>query len=311
VDEFLAPKSKKIKISDEILKQLERKISQLKDKSDSLNGILTEAKKRKEELASDISNFHRSWQELRGKNDWQLGEFDPVEIFLRDKKINADDAETQMKAAEEAWKAYQRVNNIRQLQNDVEKADGKREKLKARGQEIYEARGTVDRTRLAQEKRTVRALQNGISSIFPRLHSNAMIDEIGSKDDNQILQFVARCGEVALDPENDLSHGQRQDLALSIFLSRAAALGGTFFIDDPITHLDDLNRVGLLDVFRSLVVQDDCRARFVVTTASWNFVRLINSKFRILPKSNEFPPIRIYELTGDPRSGQELEERHF
>jgi hypothetical protein len=44
-----------------------------------------------------------------------------------------------------------------------------------------------------------------------------------------------------------------QDLAL--FLARARSLGGTFFLDEPASHLDDLNRVALLNIFRALAVE--------------------------------------------------------
>ena len=42
-------------------------------------------------------------------------------------------------------------------------------------------------------------------------------------------------------------------------------MGGTFFLDEPL-HLDDLNRVTLLDVLHSIVVEDRVRPlRLVVT----------------------------------------------
>jgi energy-coupling factor transporter ATP-binding protein EcfA2 len=97
--------------------------------------------------------------------------------------------------------------------------------------------------------------------------------------------------------------GQRQDLALAIFLARARGVNGTFFLDEPVLHLDDLNRVALMDTFRMLVLESEPLCNFVMTTARRDFVRHMAEKFANVPPVHGMPPLRIYELDGSPRVG--------
>lgn len=106
-----------------------------------------------------------------------------------------------------------------------------------------------------------------------------------------------------------MSLGQRQDLALAIFLARARELGGTFFLDEPLITLDDLNRVAILDVIRALVVEErPTPLRLVVTTANYSLVRLCREKFSLVKGQNGQSALRVYRLLGEPRSGVEAVE---
>lgn len=64
-----------------------------------------------------------------------------------------------------------------------------------------------------------------------------------------------------------------------MFLARARSLGGTFFLDEPMAHLDDLNRVGLLDILRATVVERSRSVYLVITTASRALARHLIEKF--------------------------------
>jgi energy-coupling factor transporter ATP-binding protein EcfA2 len=97
--------------------------------------------------------------------------------------------------------------------------------------------------------------------------------------------------------------GQRQDLALAIFLARARGVKGTFFLDEPVIHLDDLNRVALMDTFRMLVLESEPHCNFIITTARRDSVRHMAEKFANVPPVHGMPPLRIYELDGSPRVG--------
>ena len=96
-----------------------------------------------------------------------------------------------------------------------------------------------------------------------------------------------------------LSQGQRQDLALSLYLARAKNTGGSFLLDEPIAHLDDLNRVAMLDIFR-LVATSMPNMNLILTTASDSLARHLAQKFSSLP--DEHLLNTIY-LEGNPRTG--------
>ena len=96
-------------------------------------------------------------------------------------------------------------------------------------------------------------------------------------------------------------------MALAIFLARAYGLGGTFFLDEPMMHLDDMNRVGLLDVLRAIAIECQTDMNLVITTANRNFARHMIEKFSRLTNSKKLgenvPMLRVIELAGNARSG--------
>ena len=121
---------------------------------------------------------------------------------------------------------------------------------------------------------------------------------------------IADAGGEQLDPGKDFSQGQLQDLALALFLARARSLGGTFFLDEPVIHLDDLNRVGLLDILRATVLEGSQSLNLVITTSSRSLARHLIEKFACV-KTVPTPfgaahPLRVIELDGNGRTGVEL-----
>jgi exonuclease SbcC len=136
-----------------------------------------------------------------------------------------------------------------------------------------------------------------------------------SGDEDAPLSWRAIAEDYSLDPEATFSQGQRQDFALSIFLARARGLGGTFVLDEPVAHLDDLNRVALLDVFRAIILEDSGGLSFVLTTANKPLVRHMIEKFAavgsqgVAPQQVEFGhTLRLVGLEGNPRTGVRLVE---
>ncbi len=111
---------------------------------------------------------------------------------------------------------------------------------------------------------------------------------------------------VSLDPGSHFSQGQRQDLALSMFLVRAASLGGSFFLDEPLLHLDDLNRTALLDCLRACILgtaSSSRPVRLVITTANWSVARLLMQKFYGVRRSGADACLRVIQLSGNVRIG--------
>ena len=99
-------------------------------------------------------------------------------------------------------------------------------------------------------------------------------------------------------------------MALALFLARARSLGGTFFLDEPITHLDDLNRVGLLDILRATVLENSQFLNLVITTSSRALARHLIEKFSgvgpLETPAGRVPPLKVLELEGNGRTGVRL-----
>lgn len=92
---------------------------------------------------------------------------------------------------------------------------------------------------------------------------------------------------------NQVSTGQRTAYALSMFLAMNAKVRGgprVVLLDDPISHIDDLNALSFLDYMRNLVLQSDRQIFFA--TADEKIAGLFSHKFGFL--GEEF---RTFELS--------------
>ncbi len=155
-------------------------------------------------------------------------------------------------------------------------------------------------------------LSSIISTLYLRAQGNRFISSIAAEPTKDgLLNWIAELDEngEAFDKMQALSQGQRQDLALAIFLARARSLGGTFFMDEPLAHLDDLNRVALLDMLRIIVSEKDTPVplRLVLTTASNNLLRHLREKFSLVDDREGNPALRIYKMNGNPKVGLDIE----
>ncbi|SFU96531.1 MULTISPECIES: AAA family ATPase [unclassified Methylobacterium] len=174
-----------------------------------------------------------------------------------------------------------------------------------RGGRAAAARGADAFERHAAEAARQRVVQLSavVNPLFARMHANRLIDCIEFGEGADFLRWCAGAGEATLDPTRDFSQGQRQDLALSLFIARARSLGGTFFLDEPVTHMDDLNRVGLLDVLRAVTLSGNGRLRLVVTTSSRLLARHLTEKFARVARDRDPPPMQVVEMHGNGRNG--------
>lgn len=144
-----------------------------------------------------------------------------------------------------------------------------------------------------------------VATLFDHMQVNRVFKRIelqAVKDSFSLRGYLA--DDVSLDPKAHFSKGQCQDLALSMFLVRAASLGGTFFLDEPLAHLDDLNRTALLDCLRACVIgsiDSQAPVRLVVTTSNWSVARHLMQKFYSVPRDSG-SLLKVIQLAGNVRS---------
>lgn len=137
------------------------------------------------------------------------------------------------------------------------------------------------------------------TELFSRMHANEVYHKLSVSGDDLNWMVLAEGNDTPLAAQEKLSQGQRQDLALSLYLSRAKSMGGSFLLDEPIAHLDDLNRVAMLDIFRLVATSMD-NMNLILTTASDTLARHLAQKFSSLPDEYLLNTIR---LEGNPRTG--------
>lgn len=151
---------------------------------------------------------------------------------------------------------------------------------------------------------SLKPLLSPAAELFSRMHANEVYKGLGVSEGDDALKWTvfAEGDESALDAEGKLSQGQRQDLALSLYLARARNTGGSFFLDEPIAHLDDLNRVAMLDIFR-LVATSMPSMNLILTTASDALARHMAQKFSSITDKHL---LNMIHLEGNPRTGVKM-----
>lgn len=115
-------------------------------------------------------------------------------------------------------------------------------------------------------------------TIFGRIHAPA--EYLVTADSETPLKRRANNVAVQL---NQISTGQRAAYALSMFLAMNAQIKAgprVILLDDPISHIDDLNALSFLDYLRNLVLQSDRQVFFA--TADEKIAGLFVHKFSFL-----------------------------
>lgn len=134
----------------------------------------------------------------------------------------------------------------------------------------------------------VAAVHNVADSIFGRIH--APNEYSVTADPEAPLMRRENHSSIRL---NQVSTGQRSAYALSMFLAMNAQIKAgpkVILLDDPISHIDDLNALSFLDYLRNLVIDSDRQVFFA--TADDKIAGIFAHKFGFL--DDEF---RIVELS--------------
>lgn len=151
---------------------------------------------------------------------------------------------------------------------------------------------------------SLKRLMTPASELFSKMHANEVYQSLSMGQEQGAFCWEAVAEELSgdaktIDAESHFSQGQRQDLALSLFLARARSLKGSFFLDEPVAHLDDLNRVAMMDIFRMLSTSESSM-RLILTTASNGFRKHLRQKFSAGECRDQ---LRIITLEGNPKQG--------
>lgn len=290
----------------------------------SLSKFLDECKQQLDELKGRIElieNLNRQFEE-----NWnQLSEDDVSRTNLKklSQGITQNDAQL-----EEANKLFKEIREALDKALDLERNEDLNRKYASELKRLEQEKNRIETTisyykdliegiSILQEqvrqyiKDQIEPLSETISSLYLRAQGNQVVNNIlVETNPGGTLDWIAELGEKGekLDNMVSLSQGQRQDLALAIFLARARKLGGTFFLDEPLVHLDDLNRIALLDTLRVILSERNRSLNLVITTSSNNLVRHLREKFSLISPSKEIQPVmRIYKLSGSPKTGNNIE----
>jgi exonuclease SbcC len=113
---------------------------------------------------------------------------------------------------------------------------------------------------------------------------------------------------VQVPPTDFFSDSQRQILMLSIFLAGGIRQNWSGFapvlLDDPVTHFDDLNAYGFVELVRGIIATSPNEWQFIISTCEERLFDLMQKKFSRLPSGAIF-----YEFLGMTEAGPIVERR--
>jgi DNA repair protein SbcC/Rad50 len=147
------------------------------------------------------------------------------------------------------------------------------------------------------------------SVIQRRLRSVYGFDDIEiTSRESTISVRVKRHGE-ELRPTDYFSQSQQQTLLLGLFLtacsSQTWSAFSPVFLDDPVTHFDDLNTYAFLDLVVGLLESEVEKRQFIISTCDEKLLQLARQKFRHLGEKAKF-----YRFTAIGAGGPAVEEAY-
>ncbi|MBW2737858.1 MAG: hypothetical protein JRE64_03205 [Deltaproteobacteria bacterium] len=128
-----------------------------------------------------------------------------------------------------------------------------------------------------------------ISKIFSKIHQPNEFDINFAEEGIKLSHKVTRESRSL----KEVSTGQRAAFALSLFLTMNKLLGNgprVLLLDDPISHIDDINMLSFLDYLRELAIDGERQIFF--TTPNAKLSSLFRHKFRFMG-DNEFKEIHL------------------
>jgi len=300
----------KIETVKENVRKLEISLEALKRNRDNEKSTLENLRKRIDDIVPLIETFSEAWHKISVDCNPSEEALEAARSTIHKCNDRVTAAALHFAAAETAQKSIRAEGEAKQLGEEVQKLQNAVKLLTHRKEQAAHAASQLEKMAEEHIHHQFKQLAEVFWPIFWRLQANEFYEAIEPGPPDSPLKWKARARSKDFDPSQYFSMGQRQDFALAIFLARARGLGGTFFLDEPIIHLDDLNRVALLDMFRVLATEANAASQFVVTTASKPLVRHMSEKFVNLPRRNGVAPLRIYELDGNPRVGVRISSDH-
>lgn len=145
------------------------------------------------------------------------------------------------------------------------------------------------------------------SVIQRRLRSVYGFDDIEIKSHDSTISVRIKRNGIELRPPDYFSQSQQQTLMLGLFLTACSSQTWSalspIFLDDPVTHFDDLNTYAFLDLVVGLLDADSEKRQFVISTCDDKLLQLARQKFRHLGQRAKF-----YQFTAIGADGPSVTE---
>ena len=182
------------------------------------------------------------------------------------------------------------LRNIQQTMRNKEKALAETKSRQTNYKPWLTYFKSLEKVLISQQQDAIRSFTDDYgprtSVIQRRLRSVYGFDDVEIRSSESDIEVRVRRHGEELRPTDYFSQSQQQTLVLGLFLT--ACISQTWsgfspiFMDDPVTHFDDLNIYSFLDLILGLLKSDHGKRQFVISTCDEKLLQLALQKFNHL-----------------------------
>ncbi|MBA7583256.1 Chromosome partition protein Smc [subsurface metagenome] len=284
--------------------ELGRRINELTQKGETLKEDIRKVEKLLSETLQNSESFSEDIEKLQsGLERYE----EVVNRFIKEKEIGFENISELRKDTEERVNELQRlIHQILTLERALDSAElsvmvaeldsritiksNKKLQVEEEAKKFTELRKWFIKIKDVLNKQSSNAVENHVLTLGPlssliqkRLRTAYGFGDISLfPESNEIRVEVDYNGE-KVKPTDYFSDSQKQILMLSLFLSGRLTQTWSGFVpillDDPVTHFDDLNAFGFVELIRGLVSTSPGKRQFILSTCEERLFELMKSKF--------------------------------
>lgn len=275
-----------------ILKKRNALTAQINDKESIINTSkvsINSIKKEKDSIESELRSYEA--QATGIKPDDLTPDFIGEEWKQASEKAEKlEGLERRMLIIERSFDAAQRSAMLAELELRSSTLSKTKDEIQRRKQELNAQDKWFKTIEALLEKKNSSAVINHVNAFGPlstiiqrRLRSAYGFGDITLLPKGQSIRVEVSWQDKKVKPPDYFSDSQKQIMMLSIFLSGRLTQTWSGFapilLDDPVTHFDDLNAFGFVELIRGLSASAPGKRQFLISTCEKRLFDLMQSKF--------------------------------
>lgn len=284
--------------------QVERELQE----SELASEVLVEKIRR---ATANISSTVQILTELPLKHDLAEHDLNTFILATRAESIRRRRTVERLRTLQSAFRAREAHRSVEKKEAELNKYRQRQAQARARKTEIQEAKEALRAINALLSAEREKAVKSHIAAYGPlitiiqqRLRSVYGFGkvELDTNEGDVTVRVDWRDQDIRVHPSDFFSDAQKQILMLSIFFAGAIRQNWSGFspilLDDPVTHFDDLNAHGFVEMVRGFVSSSPNRWQFVISTCEERLYSLMRRKFANVPGD-----ARFYRFSGMSEEG--------
>lgn len=261
-------------------------------------------------LKLEIEDFERRAREyLGGQRVISHDAFRARECSIEERLAHLQEIARRCLTLERWLDAHQLSTLLADLESQEKAASQRKQALDELASQLWRATKTFAQIGEALEKQSSRSVSSYVAALGPlttlvqkRLRAVYGFGDVTLRAQDGRIRVAVGWQQDTVSPADYFSDSQKQILMLSLFLAGRLTQTWSGFapilMDDPVTHFDDLNAFGLVELIRGLSSQRPGQRQYFISTCDERLFALMRSKFRELQGRALF-----YRFEGISRQG--------